>query len=225
MAAYAPVSNARDARQALSDGARLVAQSGLVVGSAGNASVRIGDDMLITPRGFALAAIEPDDCVHVRLADGAVVEARDGDGPSSETPLHRAVYAAGDAQAIVHTHSHFATVLSTLVDELPAVHYAMTAFGGRVRVAPYATYGTDELAANVVEALRGRRAALLANHGAVVTASTVASAVDRAIALEWLASVTYHAMVAGQPAVLDDAELARVAEQSRALRSPRSEAR
>jgi L-fuculose-phosphate aldolase len=213
-----------DGRHALAEGAHRVAQSGLVVGTAGNVSVRIGDDMLITPRGCTLGEVEPGDCVRVRLIDGAVVQALAGLAPSSETPLHRAVYAACDAGAIVHTHSHFATVLSTLVDELPAVHYATTAFGGRVRVAPYATFGTDELAANVAEALRGRRAALLANHGAVVTGDTAASAVELARQLEWLASVTYHAMVAGQPADLDDAELERVAEQSRALRSARSDA-
>ena len=85
----------------------------------------------------------------------------EGVEPSSETPLHRAVYALTDAGAVVHTHSHFATVLSTLVDELPAVHYATTAFGGRVRVAPYATFGSDELAESVAAALEGpaRRAA------------------------------------------------------------------
>jgi L-fuculose-phosphate aldolase len=207
-----------DARQALSDGARAVAESGLVVGSAGNLSVRVGDDMLVTPRGFALKAVEPEHCVRVRLEDGAVVEAADRVDPSSETPLHRAVYAASDAGAVVHTHSQFATVMSTLVDEIPTVHYAMAAFGGRVRVARYATFGTDELAASVEEALRGRRAALLANHGAVTLADTVRRAVALAIELEWLSSVAYHAMLAGKPKLLDDAELERVAEQARTLR-------
>jgi L-fuculose-phosphate aldolase len=213
-----------DARQALADGARRVAGSGLVVGSAGNLSAHSDEEILITPRRCDLATVEPEDCVRLRLADGAVLEAPDGSDPSSEAPLHRAVYAGSDAKAIVHTHSHFATVLSTLVDELPAVHYAMTAFGGRVRVAPYATFGTDELASSVAAALEGRRAALLANHGAVAIGNTVAAAVDLAIQLEWLASVTYHAMLAGQPAVLDDAELERVVERSRTLRYVLTEA-
>ena len=166
--------------------------------------------MLITPRGSELARIDPDDCVRVRIENGAVPS---GAEPSSETPFHRVVYRASQAGAIVHTHSHFATVLSTLVDELPAVHY------GRVRVAPYATFGTEELAESVGNALRGRCAALLANHGAVVTADTVASAVDLAVQLEWLASVTYHAMLAGTPAVLGDAALEQAAEQNRVLGS------
>jgi L-fuculose-phosphate aldolase len=203
-------------RKAVSDGARAVAESGLVVGTAGNVSVRIGEDMLITPRGSDLARIDPDDCVRVRIENGAV---RSGAEPSSETPFHRVVYGASQAGAIVHTHSHFATVLSTLVDELPAVHYGVMAFGGRVRVAPYATFGTDELAESVGEALRGRCAALLANHGAVVTADTVASAVDLAVQLEWLASVTYYAMLAGTPAVLGDAALEQAVEQKRVLGS------
>jgi L-fuculose-phosphate aldolase len=214
-----------DARRALSEGARAVAESGLVVGSAGNVSVRVGDDMLITPRRYALGAVQPDDCVRVRLQDGAVVEVPAGTDPSSETPLHRAVYAASDAGAVVHTHSHFATVLSTLVDEIPPVHYGTIAFGGRVRVARYATFGTDELAASVAEALEGRRAALLANHGAVALADSVPRAVDLAIELEWLASVAYHATLAGQPRLLDDAELERVAERARTLRYALTEVR
>jgi len=212
-------------RRALSDGARAVADSGLVVGSAGNLSVRVGDDMLITPRRYALNAVEPDDCVRVRLEDGAVVEAPEGVDPSSETPLHRAVYEATEAGAVVHTHSHFATVLSTLVDEIPPVHYGTAAFGGRVRVARYATFGTDELAAAVEEALRDRRAALLANHGAVALADMVEGAVGLAIELEWLASVAYHATLAGRPRLLDDEELERVADRARTLRYTLTEIR
>jgi L-fuculose-phosphate aldolase len=208
-----------DARRALVAGSRAVAEAGLVVGTAGNLSVRLGEEMLITPRRARLDATEPGRCVPVRLADGAVTVALpEGVEPSSEAPLHRAVYAATDAGAIVHTHSHFATVLSTLVEELPAVHYTMTAFGGRVRVAPYATFGSDELAESVAAALEGRSAALLANHGAVTIGDTVETAVDLALQLEWLASVCYHAALAGRPALLDDEQLAAVVEQSRRLR-------
>jgi L-fuculose-phosphate aldolase len=208
-----------DPRLALVAGARAVADGGLVVGTAGNLSVRTGDAMLITPRGSRLADIDPSRCVRVRLADGAVVEdVPDGVTASSETPLHRAVYAATDARAIVHTHSRFATVMSTLVEELPPVHYATTAFGGRVRVAPYATFGSDELAKHVAAALEGRRAALLANHGAVVIADAVEAAVDLALQLEWLASVAYYATLAGRPSLLDDEQLDAVTRQARTLR-------
>ncbi len=198
---------------ALTAAARAVADGGLVVGTAGNLSVRHEDTMLITPRGSRLC--EVDRWVRVRLSDGAVMD--DGVGASSETPLHRAVYAATGAGAIVHTHSRFATVMSTLVTELPAVHYAMTAFGGGVRVAPYATFGSDELAANVAAALAGRRAALLANHGAVTIGDTIDGAVDLALQLEWLAEVAYYATLAGSPTVLEPEQLDAVTEQARAL--------
>ena len=138
--------------------------------------------------------------------------------PSSELPLHLAVYAAApEARAIVHTHSHFATVLSTLVDEIPAIHYVTTEFGGPVRVAPYATYGSDELAEGVAAALAGRSAALMANHGAVTIAATLDGAVERARQLEWLASVYWHARVFGTPALLGEAQLGAVEAQDRAL--------
>jgi L-fuculose-phosphate aldolase len=211
-------------REALCAAAAEVAASGLVVGSAGNLSVRSGDHLLITPLGARLPAIEPADCVCVALADGAVdpAHARVSDArPSSETPLHRAVYAAApDAGAIVHTHSHFATVLSALVEELPAIHYVAASFGGPVRVAPYATYGSRELADGVAAALAGRSAALMANHGAVATAPTVALAVEQARKLEWWASVYWHGRVFGPPAILDGDQLAAVAEQAVSLAAP-----
>ena len=199
---------------ALVAGARAVADGGLVVGTAGNLSLRDGDEMVITPRGSRLEAIDPDACARVRLSDGVVTE---GSGPSSEAPLHRAVYAVTDARAIVHTHSHFATVMSTLVAEIPPVHYVTTQFGGRVRLAPYATYGSDELAENVAAALEDRRGALLANHGTVTIGDTIEQAVDLALQLEWLASVAYHATLAGRPQLLDDEQLGAVVRQARAV--------
>jgi L-fuculose-phosphate aldolase len=207
-------------RVALCDAAREVSTSGLVVGSAGNLSVRSGDHLLITPMGARLPSIDPADCVCVALADGAVDPGHDRPSrPSSETPLHRLVYAAAPAaRAIVHTHSHFATALSALVAELPAVHYVASAFGGPVRVAPYATYGSDELAEGVAAALEGRTAALMANHGAVALGKSAAHAVEQAQQLEWWASVYWHARVFGEPAILSDAQLDEVAAQHRALR-------
>jgi L-fuculose-phosphate aldolase len=196
-----------------------VAESGLVVGSSGNLSVRRGERMLVTPRRAKLGAIDPEDCVEVSLDDGAVADDHATDSePSSEAALHRAVYAATDAGAVVHTHSHFATVLGTLVDELPAIHYGLTAFGGPVRVVPFAIFGSDELAASVGTAFEGRRGVLLANHGAVVAADTIEGAVDLALQLEWLCSVAYHATVAGSPKLLSAEDLDRTVQQSRALR-------
>jgi L-fuculose-phosphate aldolase len=209
-------------REALVAAARTVAESGLVVGSSGNLGIRSGEHLLITPRGSRLGAIDPADCVCVALADGSVSgDHATGSLPSSELPLHLAVYAgAPEAAAIVHTHSPFATTLSTLVQEIPAIHYVVTELGGPVRVAPYATYGSVELADGVAAALAGRKAALMANHGAVAIAGTLERAVERAQQLEWLASVYWHARVFGTPALLGDDQLGAVDEQTRALGAP-----
>lgn len=204
---------AEEERAALAAGSAAVGRSGMVVGSAGNLSLRRDDRMLITPRGADLEAIDPADLVDVTLADGPT-----DPRASSETGLHRAVYAATDAAAVVHTHSHYATILSTLVDELPAIHYVIAAFGGPVRVARYETFGSAELAAAVAAALDGRSAALMANHGAVVTGRDIEHAVSMAVQLEWLASVYYHATVAGTPRILEASDLDAVREQVRVLR-------
>jgi L-fuculose-phosphate aldolase len=207
-------------RAALADAARTIGESGMVPGAAGNLSLRRGDRMLITPRGAALEAIDPMDLVDVALADGAVAPDHATDSrPSSETALHRAVYAAAPrAGAVVHTHAHYATVVGTLADELPPIHYAIAAFGGgAVRVAPYTTFGTPELAAHVAAALEDRSAALMANHGAVVYGKDPAEAVHKAITLEWVASVYYHAIAAGTPRLLSDADLTAVVDQIKAI--------
>jgi L-fuculose-phosphate aldolase len=179
-------------------GARLAA-AGLVVGGAGNISVRVDDRLVITPRGCRLAALHPDMLVVTDL-DGRLVE---GEGRvSSETQLHCAAYRATGAGAVVHTHPVFCTVVSTLADEIAGIHYAVALFGGSVRVAGYATFGSDELAANVAAALRERTGALMRNHGAVTVGDDLESALERTETLEWLAEVHYRAHLAGTPAVL-----------------------
>jgi L-fuculose-phosphate aldolase len=202
------------ARAALVAGARAVAEAGLVVGTAGNLSMRCGERVLITPRGAHLEAVDPRGCVEIALSDGAVAADHDADSqPSSESALHRAIYVAMDAGAIVHTHSHYATVLSTLVDELPPIHYAIHALGGPLRVARYETFGTDALAAAVAEAMDGRRGALMANHGAIVAGRDLEHAVHLAITLEWLAGIYYDAIVAGTPAILAETDIDAVRER------------
>ena len=134
---------------------RELSSAGLVVGTAGNVSVRRGDLVAVTPSGLEYGDMTAE-LVGVHRLDGTPVEAPLV--PTSELPLHLGVYADTDATAIVHTHSLAATAVSTLADELPAIHYYVAMFGGPVRVSPYATYGTDELARNVVAALRDRTA-------------------------------------------------------------------
>ena len=186
-------------------------QTGLVVNTSGNVSIRVDDHIVITPSGCDYETLAAEDIVVLDL-DGNPVE---GDLlPSSETPLHLSVY-AGDSsiRSIVHTHSIYATAVSTLVQSLPAIHYQIVDLGGPVPVAPYQTFGTPELAASVTDALRGRAAALMQNHGAVTVADTVEKALSRSITLEWLSRVYLIATQSGSPSLVDDEELARVKEQ------------
>lgn len=181
----------------------------LVVGTAGNVSVRSGDRIAVTPSGVSYDELTPG-AVGVHTLDGTPVEAPLA--PTSELPLHLAVYAATDAAAIVHTHSVAATALSCLVDEVPPVHYYTAFFGGVVRVAPYAEYGTDELAEAAVAALDGRTACLLGNHGAIALGATLAQAYERAGYLEWLCEVALRTLSSGlPPRVLAEAQLSSVA--------------
>jgi L-fuculose-phosphate aldolase len=205
--------------QLVSYSARLL-DDGLAVGSAGNLSVRAGDIVAITPSGIGYADMRPGDVCLVTL-DGARVADDDGPDspePSSETPMHLAIYAATSAAAVVHTHSPEVVALSTARSELPAIHYAITGLGGPVRVAPYVRFGSAGLAGAAVEALDGRSAVILRNHGAVTYGRDLAQAYDRALLLEWLARVYRLALSYGEPAILSAAELGEVAAETRRRR-------
>lgn len=195
-------------RRQVSAYSRRLREDGLVVATSGNISVRSGDLVAVTPSGVAYDELTAED-VGVHRLDGTAVEARWA--PTTETPMHLGIYERTGARAVVHTHSTAATVVSTLVDELPPIHYLITLFGGPVRVAPYATYGTDELAGAAVRALDGRTACILGNHGAVTIGETLAEAYDRAVYLEWLCEVWLRASTAGQPRLLSGEEIERVA--------------
>jgi L-fuculose-phosphate aldolase len=194
---------------------RRLAGDDLAYGTSGNLSVRAGDLMAITPSGVPYDTMTPAGICLVEVADGTVAA---GHRPSTETPMHLAVYRATSAGAIVHTHSPFVVALSSVLDELPAIHYAMAGLGGPVRVAPYARFGTGGLADSALAALAGRRAVILRNHGALAYGSTLAQAYERAAVLEWLARVYWHACLVGTPRTLDAAALAEVAEAARAFR-------
>jgi len=202
--------------QLVSYSARLL-DDGLAVGSAGNMSVRSGDLVAITPSGISYAEMRPDDICLVH-PDGT--EPRDGnpETPSSETPMHLAIYAATTAGAVVHTHSPEVIALSAARQELPAIHYAITGLGGPVRVAPYVRFGSESLAAAAVAALDGRSAVILRNHGAVTYGRDLAQAYDRAVLLEWLARTYRLALSYGEPSILSAAELDEVTTESRRRR-------
>jgi L-fuculose-phosphate aldolase len=209
--------HARQREQLIKYSLRML-DDGIAIGSAGNLSIRDGDVVLITPSGIAYGDLRPDDICALG-PDGAVLNTGPPDAePSSETPMHLAVYAATGAQAVVHTHSPEVIALSAVCEELPAIHYAIVSLGGPVRVAEYVRFGSEGLAQAAVAALSGRSAAILRNHGAISYGATLAEAYDRALLLEWLARVHRLACSRGQPRILTQAELDEVAAEMRRRR-------
>ena len=191
---------------------RSMVPDGLCIGTAGNLSIRAGELVVVTPSGIRYDELEADAMCVLDL-DGHVVEAPSP--PSSEVPMHLAVYRTTNATAVVHTHSPYATVLSTVVDELPNVHYVIAGLGGRVRVAPYSTFGSEELAASMTRGLEGRSAVILQNHGTITHGRSLRQAYDRAMTLEWLATTYWRAKVFGDPHLLPDEEIERVRQAAR----------
>ncbi|MFI5674248.1 class II aldolase/adducin family protein [Streptomyces cellulosae] len=196
-------------RAAVADACRRLGGEGLLIGTAGNVSVRVGERVAITATGAVLAALTPDQVTVVDL-DGKVVAG--ALRPTSELDLHLGVYHRYGTGAVVHTHAPMATALSCVLDELPCIHYQLLSLGGTVRVAPYATFGTPELAESVLTALYGRSAALMANHGALTHAPTLDKAVEHALLLEWACGVYQRAAALGPPRVLDEQQQLAVIE-------------
>jgi L-fuculose-phosphate aldolase len=192
-------------REAVAAACRRLATEGLVIQTAGNVSVRSEDFVVVTPTGGVFEELQPEQMTVVDRA-GKVV---DGPfAPTSELALHLGVYDSFDhAGAVVHTHSPMATALSCVVDEVPAVHYSMLSIGGTIPVADYATFGTEELARNVVSALEGGPATLMRSHGATTYGLDLDGAVEATRLLEWACAVYWRARMIGDPVVLDQEQL------------------
>ncbi|CAM5559575.1 Class II aldolase/adducin family protein OS=Streptomyces alboniger OX=132473 GN=CP975_07790 PE=4 SV=1 [Streptomyces alboniger] len=200
--------------------ARATVRDGLVVGTSGNVSVRVGDTVLITPTGVPYDRLRPADVVGVDLTGRQVI----GDlAPTSELPMHLAVYRSTGAGAVVHTHAVHATAVSLLVPELPPVHYVAGLLGGPVRVAPYALYGSEELADAMLDALRDRTGCLLRNHGTVTYGDSLTQAYDRTAQLEWMCRLwlTASSVPGLAPTLLTDGQLREAAERLRGYGQPR----
>jgi L-fuculose-phosphate aldolase len=196
-------------RERVAAAGRRLAAAGLVPGTAGNISEREGDQVAITPTGAVLEELTADQVTVLDL-DGHQL---DGElAPTSELELHLGVYRRYEAGAVVHTHAPMATALSCVLDELPVVHYHLLMLGGPIRVAPYRTFGTPELAEVTLDALEERTAALMANHGAIVHAQDLDTAVDMSLVLEWACGVYWRAAAIGTPRTLDDSQRTAVAE-------------
>lgn len=206
-----PASEA-EARAAVVAAMRRRDAAGLNRGASGNASLRFGASMLITPSAVAPADLSPESIVRMDLDrdDGA----HDGQRrPSTEWRFHRDILRARpDANAVVHTHSPYASVLAIARREIPAVHYMIAGFGGStIRCSGYATFGSEALSREALAALDGRNGCLLANHGAITVAPTLGRALWLAVELETLAFQYHQALLIGAPVILTDAEIAEAA--------------
>ena len=199
-------------RQQLIDTARRMASCGLNRGTAGNLSTRAQENgepgFLITPTGMAYETLMPDDIVFMNH-DGTPSGRRQ---PSSEWRFHRDIYIArAEAQAILHAHSPFATSLACLRRQIPAFHYMIARFGGdTLRCADYATFGTQALSDHALAAMAGRRACLLAHHGAIAIGVDLDAALALAGEVETLCEMYLRAAALGEPRLLPDDEMDRV---------------
>jgi L-fuculose-phosphate aldolase len=188
--------------------ARGMAGLGLATGTAGNLSLREGDDMLITPSALPFESLSPAMIPRMALS-GTSGQFEGAYRPSSEWRFHADIYRARpEVNAIVHHHAPYCTALAMARREIPACHYMIARFGGApVACAPYALFGTAELSAHVVAALAGRSACLMANHGALATGKTIEAALAAAAELEALARHYALSLAVGGPVLLSVAEI------------------
>jgi L-fuculose-phosphate aldolase len=212
-----------DQLDALIHHARLLVEGGLVIGTAGNVSLRVDDEIVVTPTSIPYDRIQREDLCVLDLAGDQTGGRRRA---SSEAPMHAQIYSATDAAAVVHSHSPFATTIACVSDALPAIHYSIHRLGGdTVPVVEYELFGSDALADRVALMAKGRRGVLLRNHGAVTWGSSVAEAYDLAVLLEWLAQIYWQAKQLGEPRLLTAEEIRDVAEEARRRRDAREAAR
>ena len=200
-------------RQQIVDFGLKLIRSGLTTGSGGNLSVLSADHNLvaISPSGIDYDDVTLTDVVIVDRSGNRVEGERK---PSSELGFHLALYnLRADITAVVHTHSVYATTMACLHWEIPAVHYLVAFSGNKVPLAPYATFGSDELAQNIVTSIGDYNAVLLANHGLVTVGNGINKAFNAAEEIELVARIYYQAKSLGEPVLVDAEEMQVVAEK------------
>jgi L-fuculose-phosphate aldolase len=188
--------------------------SGLTAGTGGNLSVanRKKNLVAITPSGVDYLEMSPEDVVLVGMEGGLTETSKYN--PSSELLFHLALYRGRqDIQAVVHTHSVYATTLASLGWEIPPFHYLVAYSGKKVPLASYATFGSEQLARNVAEAIGDNNAVLMESHGVITVGATLAKAFEAAEIIEYVARVYYLAKNLGEPTILSDEEMKKVIEK------------
>ncbi|MGQ0456871.1 MAG: class II aldolase/adducin family protein [Hyphomicrobium sp.] len=206
-------------RKAVVATAQDMSRRGLSPGKSGNVSARFSDGMLITPTAKSYETLEAGDIVFV---DGDGVVAKNVGAPSTEWRFHLAAYRARpDRHALVHAHSMHATALACARKPIPAFHYMVAVAGGKdIPCAPYATFGTDQLARFVAASVANRDACLMANHGQIALGETLERALALACEVETLAMQYATALQIGPVYVLPDDEMARMIEAFKSYGKP-----
>jgi L-fuculose-phosphate aldolase len=201
-------------RESIIDACRSMNGLGINQGTSGNISARHGKLMLITPSGVPYEELKAKDIV-TTLVSGKGGKWNGALAPSSEWRFHlRILQDRPEVGSVVHTHSTYATTLAICNKPIPAIHYMVAAAGGPdIRVAPYATYGTEELSDLAMKALEGRTCCLLRNHGVIATGSDVRRALWLAVEIETLARHYYLSLALDNAQILPDAEITRVIEK------------
>jgi L-fuculose-phosphate aldolase len=203
-----PTTKDREKRQSIIDACLRMNTLGINQGTSGNISLRHGEGMLITPTSTPYEAMKPEQIVYMHL-DGNHDPAQ---RPSSEWRFHRDILKARpEAQAIVHAHPPYSTMLAIMGMEIPPVHYMVAVAGGdTIRCAPYATFGTQELSEHAVRALEGRTACLLAHHGMIAVGPSLPKAMWLAVEVETLARQYHGCLQIGTPPLLPKEEIEKV---------------
>lgn len=198
-------------RQSVIDTCLKMNAAGINQGTSGNVSLRHGDGFLITPSGVAYDRLTPKMIVQMDLDGGYFGDLK----PSSEWRMHFDIYRTRpEAQAVVHTHSNYATAVSSLREGIPAFHYMIAVTGGpSLRCANYATFGTKKLSENMLAAMEERKATLLANHGVICFEENLDKALWLAGEIENLAKQYTIARQCGDPKILNASEMRRVQEK------------
>lgn len=196
-----------------------MSDSGLTFGTSGNASVRLDEtSFLISPTGARYEKMQPRDIVMMNLDGGFHGPCQ----PSSEWRFHLDIYKSrSDTQAIVHTHSPMATALACQAMDIPSFHYMVAIAGGEtIRCAPYAIFGSQGLSDSILEALKGRQACLMANHGQIALGTTLEGAIKMAGEVESLANMFWHARQGGDVVLLSSSQMAEVIEKFKTYGDP-----
>ncbi len=205
-----------EAQKQIIDTTQGLCQERLITGTSGNISCRFEDGFLITPSAIDYSELTPEMIVFVKLGEESPdLQKETKYKPSSEWRIHKDLYTSEQTtNAVIHTHSTYCTTLACSHREIPAFHYMVAIAGGKkIPCANYATFGSQKLSENILSAIDGYKACLMANHGAVFTGGNLKSAADLATEIELLAKQYCELLKIGGINIIDDNEMEKVISQ------------